>query len=330
MLWIWNLARARLVKYGSLQSPLRSLTPEAKCNTTSIVTWSRRCIREVSTTTRIVSTQTKSYSPASITSALAFPSGFADTAGLRHILIGEVQTFVDAEGEIYKSPDPWDPGSLLPTLEAIPSIETIQVDVNQLIFHSSESDENLRYRLDETPEAVLRQIGLSAHCIGLCQWNIDELPKTTIVEPLFRRMLALANPMDYKRFGWNQFVASCEDDNNENNAECKAFHYTMDFHLRDLLSNKDGRCHASQEELWGSGWHNYSPYGFMSSLSLRVLSGFMRNVRYFEKHPDMWQADLYEQIRENCGGVVTAELSSQESDTSYETADIIRTPNSIY
>lgn len=114
-------------------------------------------------------TQTRSihsstYSPTSITAALAAPSSLSTN---QHVLIGSATYRLDEKDNLYRCPEPWDPLLVLHALEALPGIKSISVDLDHMMFHSATCDESAGYRDDEAPEDILKALGLECRCTAL-------------------------------------------------------------------------------------------------------------------------------------------------------------------
>lgn len=119
----------------------------------------------------------KTYSPTSVTAALASPPSFSTN---QRVFIGPAAYRVDEEQHLYKLPEPWDPLPVLRALDGNPRVKRISVDMDHMIFNSATSDKSLRYRDDEAPENILGAFGLECDCTALCKWHLPDLPKTNI------------------------------------------------------------------------------------------------------------------------------------------------------
>lgn len=203
------------------------------------------------------------------------------------------------KSEIYKRPDPWDPALVLQGLGRIRGVNSISIDINQIIFHSATSDEEVRYHYEKgRPEYVLGQLGLSCQCTELCAWSLEEYPKVLIHHSAIRELLleSMQYSNDHER--WKLMVGKIEEE-----PEYKAFDYTAEFHSRDV-SDPDCDCTSLGPlldlGLWGVGKYRC---GSTSGLSMRFAQDFISNTQFFGRNPWAWRPDLYKKMREKYGSV---------------------------
>ncbi len=172
---------------------------------------------------------TKSYTPTSITAALSNPSSLSAD---KHVIIGPVSyRYDESSRELKMLPEPWDPLQVLYTLEHLPNIISISVDLDYLMFHSFESETDALDTYFEGPEDTLE-----FHCSSLCKWLIPSLPKTTIQHFPVRELVHESSKYNGDKAKWKAFVA----EQGPSRPELMAFDYTSEGHGQNLDNSNDG------------------------------------------------------------------------------------------
>lgn len=130
---------------------------------------------------------TRSYSPSTITAAVQQSSSIQ---GLQHINIQQPEYYTDSSDVVHARADPWEPSHVLPILQSLPDVRSVTLDMNQIMFHLAMTGSETRYHCETgNPEHVLQRRGLSAQCIGLCSWSVDEYSKVMIQHSTIRNLL---------------------------------------------------------------------------------------------------------------------------------------------
>lgn len=239
------------------------------------------------------SLHTRTYSPTSITAALASPSSFS---GNQHVLIGPAAYHLDEKQELYKLPESWDPLLILHALEDIPKIRSISVDMDHMIFHSATSDEILRYNSDNALEQVFEALDSECHCIALCKWSLPSLPKTTIQHFPVRKLIHESFGYRLDKAKWKSFVA----EHGQCRPELMAFDYTAEFHSRDIFDGDSDKESFVNMGFYGQGCYDC---GSLRDLSMRFAQDMMWNRELFAREPQRWRPDLYQWARKHRGVV---------------------------
>ena len=278
--------------YHSQHSRASSISLAKAVHTTSLP---KERSRRLSSTI-IRSVHTKTYSPASIIAALADPSSFSTN---QHVLIGPATYRLDEQQELYKVAEPWDSLSVvIQALENRPSIKSICIDMDHLIFHSAACDEILRYSANDAPEVILNALGLECRCTALCKWSLSSLPKTTIQHFPVRKLVCESFQYRLDEPKWKAFVA----EQGHGRPELMACDYTAEFHSRDVCDPERHEGAFVNMGLFGQG--NYV-CGSLSDLSMRFAQDLMWNRELFAREPQRWRPDLYQSIRDRKGSIIS-------------------------
>lgn len=251
---------------------------------------------------------TKVYSPGSITETLRKQP--ESLSSLNHIVIGQARQLVEGE-HIYHVPDPWNLAHVLQSLESIPSVSRITVDINHVKYHKAVAKTMKSCRRTNFVGEILEEAEIyDFEATDLCHWTSEKWPKVNVQHFPTQYWLQeiRAHIGDPKPWGgfihrhlnqirthkwgpdrWERFILW-----HRRNPGFQSFAYTADFSSRDVRKRGNGGENVDLGP-WRAGEYLFD----LCFLSNHFAQAMDLNIAFYETHSvGYWRYDLYDRLRD--------------------------------